>query len=176
MTIKQARFLEALKTSGSFKEAMEKAGYSKWSSRAGATYKNLKRILANNDKILGDKLRKKRKLPTKTTLRRKLDKLCSEIVRKRGKCQACGKKHTLQCCHIYSRTYNNTRWDLENLLCLCASCHFYFHKNPVLFGSWVYKSLGEEKYELLKEKHYLITKFTVDDLQTKLKVLEELNG
>jgi 5-methylcytosine-specific restriction endonuclease McrA len=117
------------------------------------------------------------KKPTKKTLRNKLDKLCSEIVRKRGKCQRCGKKNNLQTAHIFGRTYSNTRWDLDNLLCLCPDCHINFaHKQPILFAEFVKDFLGIDKYELLKEKHNQITKYTMDDLQTKLKVLEELNG
>lgn len=111
---------------------------------------------------------------TKTSLRRKLDKLCSEIIRKRGKCQKCYGTNALQTSHLFSRTYNNTRWDLCNLLCLCASCHFWSHKNPLLFTEWVKKYLGKEKYEALKEKHNQITKYTLEDLQTKLKVLQKM--
>lgn len=53
------------------------------------------------------------------------DRLASQIVRIRGMCQypGCGSVKDLQCCHIISRTYNNTRTDLGNLLCLCASHH-----------------------------------------------------
>ena len=114
------------------------------------------------------------KKPSKTTLRRKLDKICSEIVRARGKCQWCWHKENLQCCHIFSRTYNNTRWDLDNLLCLCPKCHFYFHKNPIIFVEAVINILGKDKYDLLKEKRNQITKYTIDDLQTKLEVLTTL--
>jgi 5-methylcytosine-specific restriction endonuclease McrA len=113
--------------------------------------------------------------PTKTSLRRKLDKLCSQIVRARGCCEHCGKKINLQCCHIFGRTYNSTRWDLDNLLCLCPNCHINFaHKNPILFVEWVKAHLGRDKYNLLKEKHNQITKYTLEDLKTKLKILEEI--
>jgi len=112
----------------------------------------------------------------KSTIRNKLDKLCSEIVRKRGKCERCGRKADLQCCHIFSRTYNNTRWDLENLLCLCASCHFWSHKNPILFTEFIKQFLGKEKYELLKEAHNQVTKFTIDDLLFKYNILVGLRG
>lgn len=118
-------------------------------------------------------LKSKRK-SGKTTLRNKLDRLCSLIVRGKGKCERCGSRENLQCCHIFSRIYNATRWLLENLLCLCASCHFFFHKNPVLFGEWVIKHLGEEKYEDLKEAKNQITKYTTEDLQIKLNVLQSL--
>jgi len=113
--------------------------------------------------------------PTRTSLKRHLDKKVSEIVRARGKCQRCGKKTNLQCCHIFSRKYLNTRWDLDNLLCLCAGCHFLSHAEPILFGEFVQRELGDF-YEVLKESHNLIYKPTIDDLLTKLKCLEELKG
>ena len=114
--------------------------------------------------------------PSKKTLKNKLDKLVSEIVRKRGECQLCNKSRRvqLQCCHIFSRKYLNTRWDLDNVLCMCAGCHFRSHAEPILFAEWVKKRLGEDKYNLLKEAHNIIYKPTLEDLQTKLKCLEEL--
>ncbi len=117
------------------------------------------------------------KKPSKKTLRNKLDKICSEIVRGRGKCQRCGKKENLQTAHVFGRTYNNTRWDLDNLLCLCPNCHINFaHKQPILFAEFVKKILGEEKYEALKESHYQVTKYTISDLEIKLKVLQEISA
>lgn len=41
-----------------------------------------------------------------------------------------------QCCHIISRSCNNTRWDLLNLITGCAHCHAWAHKYPVQFGVW----------------------------------------
>lgn len=113
--------------------------------------------------------------PTKTSLRRKLDKIVSEIVRKRGKCERCMSRQNLQACHINSRKYNLTRWDLENLLCLCAKCHAHFHDHPHELGDFVKKIKGEEVYEKLREVYKSITKFTLDGLQTKLKILQDFN-
>lgn len=114
---------------------------------------------------------------SKRTLKNKLDKLVSQIVRSRGRCEKCGKRENLQCAHIFGRTYLNTRWLLENLLCICPDCHINFcHKQPILFTEFVRKKLGAEKYEMLKEAHNLIYKPTLEDLQTKLKVLQSLNG
>jgi hypothetical protein len=113
--------------------------------------------------------------PTKTSLRNKLDRLCSQIVRARGKCEKCGKKKNLQSAHIFGRRFLNTRWLLENQLCLCPDCHINFaHQKPILFAEWVRKYLREEKYEALKEAHRQIYKPTIEDLQIKLKTLEEL--
>jgi len=114
------------------------------------------------------------KKPTRTSLKRRLDKKVSELVRARGKCEQCHSKKYLQACHIFSRKYLNTRWDLENLLCLCAKCHFLAHAEPIFFAEWVRIHLGEDRYELLKESHNIIYKPTLSDLETKLKVLSEL--
>jgi len=116
------------------------------------------------------------KRPSKTTLRNKLDKIVSEIVRKRGNCEKCKSKENLQACHAFSRKFNNTRWDIDapNVFCLCASCHRKFHDNPIMFTEWVKSYLGSERYDLLKEAHNQIVKYTIDDLLTKLGVLEQI--
>ena len=111
---------------------------------------------------------------TKSSLTRRLDRACSDIVRSRGKCERCGSVDTLQCCHIFSRTYRNLRWDLDNLLCMCASCHFFCHKNPLSFSDFVERKLGKDKIDQLNETRNTIVKFTIKDLQLKLDVLNSL--
>ncbi len=88
----------------------------------------------------------------RSTIRNKLDKICSEIVRARGYCVWCGNKDTLQCCHIYSRANLQTRWYLNNLLCMCAGCHFKAHQRPTEFTEFVKNFLGDEKYLELRNK------------------------
>jgi hypothetical protein len=115
--------------------------------------------------------------PTRTSLKRRLDKICSDFVRAKGKCARCGAKDYthLDPAHIFSRKYLNTRWDTDlNIICLCDACHFWAHANPILFTEFVRKYLGEDDYLLLKEAHNIIYKPTLEDLQTKLKVLESL--
>ena len=111
---------------------------------------------------------------SKKALGNKLDKLFSKVIRKRGHCERCGSTRNLQTAHIFSRTYRNTRWDTSNALCLCAGCHFWGHKNPILFTEFVHEHLGRDNYEVLKEAHNQIYKGTVEDLQIKLKVLGEM--
>jgi len=62
----------------------------------------------------------------------KCDQLASLIVRQRGYCEypGCGSTHTLQCCHIVSRRYSNTRTRIDNLLCLCARHHLLIDTFP----------------------------------------------
>lgn len=105
---------------------------------------------------------------TKSSMTRKLDKRMSDIVRSLGYCQRCGphvpqRYEILQCAHIYSRTYRSVRWERQNLLCLCAGCHFYFHRNPLEFGEWVQNYLGA-KYVILKAQATAIKKWTVPEM------------
>ena len=109
---------------------------------------------------------------SKKGLKRKLDKLVSEITRKKGKCEHCKKSEKLQTAHIFSRTYNSTRFYPDNLLCLCAGCHWFFHKNPILFGEWVKKYLGKKKYESLKLRKEQIKKWTITELEEIYKRLK----
>jgi len=119
------------------------------------------------------------KQPKKSTLINKLDDLVGKIVRSNGRCERIGlgckqDSHFLQCCHINSRKYNLTRWDLDNLLCLCATCHAHFHDHPLELGDFVKKVKGEIIWENLQEVYKSTKKYTTDDLQIKLKILTEL--
>lgn len=105
------------------------------------------------------------KKPKKSTLTNKLDKICSEIVHHRGRCERCGNRRTLQCCHIFSRSNRSVRWSLINLLCLCAGCHFWGHKNPVLFTEFVRGLLSKEGYDELKQEAIKIKKWTIEELE-----------
>lgn len=84
--------------------------------------------------------------------KKRADDLFSKLIRSRGSCQACGTTSTLQCAHIRSRHYNNTRTDLENALCLCAGCHFYYTGNPLLFAQFIKARLGVDVYDSLVRK------------------------
>ncbi len=114
------------------------------------------------------------KKQTKTGLTNKLDRECSRIVRSLGYCVSCKKSDysKLQCCHIFSRTYRNTRWDLKNLLCLCASCHFESHREPIIFAERVKEHLGEYEYNQLKIRHNAIRRWTLSEMQELLETLK----
>jgi len=111
--------------------------------------------------------------PTKKSLTHKLDRECSRIIRSQGSCLRCGNTtySLLQCCHIFSRANRAVRWDLKNLLCLCAGCHFWAHQNPTLFGDFVKEWLGAD-YTPLKNRAGSIKKWTIEEMQELLKNLE----
>lgn len=94
------------------------------------------------------------------TERNRMDREFSLKIRARGRCERCGMTDPfrLQCCHIFSRRYSKLRHDPENLLCLCASCHFWAHANPVLFTLYVQGYLGAEKFQRLIDKRNDLSK------------------
>jgi len=65
------------------------------------------------------------------------------------KCRRCGRQYEmkdgkipagLQCAHIKSRRYHNTRWLEVNALALCGGCHIHFTGNPNEFIKWLISS------------------------------------
>ena len=86
----------------------------------------------------------------KSTIKRKADKLFSEFIRSKGRCERCGKQENLQTSHIFSRRYLVTRWTPINANCLCAGCHRWWHDKPVEAVEWVKEYLGEDIYNELR--------------------------
>ena len=119
---------------------------------------------------------KKLKKPTKAGLTRKLDIECSRIIRSKGVCASCLSTDysKLQCCHIFSRTYRNTRWHLPNMICMCAGCHFEAHKNPIKFVERVKCALGDKEFEALKNMHNVIKKWTTLEMEELLNELRRI--
>ena len=115
------------------------------------------------------------KKPSQKSLTNKLDRVISEIVRSRGRCERCGNTETLQTAHAYSRSNFTVRWDLDNTFCLCYNCHFNFaHKNPIGFTEWVKESIGEIRYEALKVRANTRKIWAIYEKQELYKKLLEL--
>jgi hypothetical protein len=59
-----------------------------------------------------------------------------------GKCQRCGRAkkngYVMHGSHIHSEgTYKSMSADVDNILCLCYQCHFYWwHSNPLEASKW----------------------------------------
>jgi hypothetical protein len=112
--------------------------------------------------------------PSKTTLKRKLDRAFSEFIRSRGRCAKCHRSSgvQLQTAHIFSRANLAVRWDNDNALCLCAADHFWAHQNPLLFSKFCEEHLGAERYSQLIMKATMIKKWTPGELEQLLKTLQ----
>lgn len=81
------------------------------------------------------------------------------------KCEHCGKQYDqssqgLHCAHIYGRANKSTRWDMDNAIALCYSCHQTFTANPLDFHHWLHSYLGDGHMEILLEKRNQIFKTT----------------
>jgi 5-methylcytosine-specific restriction endonuclease McrA len=80
------------------------------------------------------------RIPKTKSMQQQCMELWKVVVKKRAKesCEKCGSLNTLQCHHIIPRTNYSLRFDLENGVCLCKSCHIYWaHKDAVAFYHWV---------------------------------------
>jgi hypothetical protein len=107
-------------------------------------------------------------------IEKKLDKKCSEIIRKRDPiCRKCKKTKSTQCAHIFNRGNKATRWDLDNMIGLCYYCHiFWAHRCPVEFAEWVKKEIGATKYNKIKKKSETIKIWQETELE---KMLQEMS-
>lgn len=81
------------------------------------------------------------KKPNKKKLIKKADKLWSEIIRSKGRCEVCGRTDTLNAHHIVSRSNHYLRHETRNGVCLCALHHVFgnqsAHKDPLWFYDWL---------------------------------------
>lgn len=114
------------------------------------------------------------KITTKS-LKKRADKLWSEIVRKRdGKCMKCGRTTNLQAHHIFSRKFNNTRWNIDNGITLCYGCHlFWAHIEHENFRDLIIGLIGEAKYFELKNLSSQIKKIDKIGLESIINSLAQ---
>lgn len=84
-------------------------------------------------------------------LRDKADLLMSQKVRERGQCERCGSRERLQHHHIVEKSRSSyLRYDFENALCLCSSCHSWWHHIGTLQAAdWFKKKFGQERWDYL---------------------------
>ena len=93
--------------------------------------------------------------------RDKFDRVVSDLVREAaGRCQLCGRTDVrLENMHIYGRRHAKTRYDLDNMLSGCHSCHRDMTENPVIFSNWLTENLGNGFMQILAEKKNTIQRW-----------------
>lgn len=102
--------------------------------------------------------------------KKKSDKIFSEIIRSLGVDEYTGSnKGQMQCAHIASRKFSNTRTDFRNAFCLSAGSHRYFHDHPLEFARFVRESWAGEHYD---EVFRLARQATKVDWTERLKELD----
>jgi 5-methylcytosine-specific restriction endonuclease McrA len=96
------------------------------------------------------------KKPSIKTLKKKLDKLLSEYVRKRdkGQCCTCSRKDhwsKMQAGHFISRTKSGTRWLENNVHCQCVRCNIFLHGNMIEYYKFMEKKYGRDIIPALEQ-------------------------
>jgi len=116
--------------------------------------------------------------PSRKTLKTKLDKAWSIAVKKRAGnvCEVCKSSKSLNAHHIVGRRNLRLRWELYNGVCLCAKHHVFgmnsAHQNSEWFHFWLEEHRWEDLAKVNVEMVKGIKKWTMDELQDKLKELE----
>jgi len=79
---------------------------------------------------------------------RKLDKTWADLIKKDERCEVCGSINGLNAHHWYKkRKAYATRWELDNGISLCISCHFEAHQSPGRFMARLEAVWGKEKVD-----------------------------
>lgn len=79
------------------------------------------------------------------------DKWFSKYIRELADntCERCGNQgESLQCSHFFGRANESTRFDIDNVDCLCYGCHIYWGStNREDYRVYKIKKLGEDAFE-----------------------------
>lgn len=98
--------------------------------------------------------------------RDKYDATVSDLVREQAdyQCQRCGKQGRngewrMDAAHIFGRRYQSVRYDLDNILCLCFTCHRVvdedYHEQHLIAA----KVLGDVRLDQLVQKKNRVQKW-----------------
>jgi len=101
----------------------------------------------------------------KSGLAKKADKLFADYWKNEiGKCERCGRKNEvqLQLAHIITRGIRKLRYDRDNTIVLCASCHRHMHNKPLEFYDLVKKLKGDEIIIYLKKASNILKPISAD--------------
>lgn len=101
------------------------------------------------------------------------DRLFSQLIRSKGRCEWCGSTLNLQCSHVVSRKYNSVRWDEDNAECLCARCHRRAHDFPAINGRRLERKMGAQAFDALHLRAQAVTKMKHQDWLDLLQALKD---
>lgn len=107
--------------------------------------------------------------------RDKYDKIVSDLIRESANwtCERCGivspdgqaygKDRAMHCSHFKSRINKSTRWEIDNLSCLCAACHKRLGENPDEHTIFIASKLGAYRLDRLIRKGNQSRKWREDE-------------
>ena len=116
-----------------------------------------------------------KKCKTYAQLKRALDKVFSEYIRRREgdypKCITCGAVHhykVMQCGHFVSRVHLATRWDERNCAPQCFADNVWKRGAPAEFALALQKKYGPSIIQELMDKKNQPVKFSRSDLEAMI--------
>ena len=117
------------------------------------------------------------------TLKRKMDKVFSEYVRRRlagpngmVACVSCGRVkrwQEQQAGHFVTRVRLATRWDVENTHPQCSACNVLLRGNAVGYARWLENHYGPSIFATLDERSRQPRKYSRGDLQAMISEFQE---
>jgi hypothetical protein len=114
----------------------------------------------------------KKRRPTYAKLKRTLDALFSEYVRKRDfglGCISCGVFHgsgAYQAGHYVSRVHLSTRWDERNVNAQCMPCNVWRRGNAAEYTLGLIRKYGPNVIQELVDKKHKTVKYSRDNLES----------
>ena len=113
-------------------------------------------------------------LPTISALKKKADKMWSEIVHEvyNHRCAFCGETFALAAHHIRSRRFSSTRWNTDNGVLVCRKHHFCSHNDSEAFRRLFVELRGEYILDVLFKLSKSIVKVDREYMNTVIKTLE----
>lgn len=117
----------------------------------------------------------KTKLPKLSTIRNKCDDLLTPIVMKLyPTCLLCGKSTEVAHHHVHKSKSTRLRYDFDNLINLCCSCHFKLHQNESYWASQIVKIKGLDWFNKIDKRGTEVVKADVHYFMRQHAILEEI--
>lgn len=96
----------------------------------------------------------KARLPKLSTMRNKCDNLLTPIIKAlHPKCLLCGHDTQVAHHHFHKSQSTRLRYELDNLINLCNSCHLKLHMNESFWASKIIQLKGIEWFNELERKN-----------------------
>lgn len=130
------------------------------------------------------KLEKLVKKQSFSALKKILDKLFSEYIRRRGKgkcfiCKCVKHWKQQQAGHYIPRRHMQFRYDEKNVNCNCVRCNVMLHGNMIAYREEMVKTYGKEWVEVMEAERHKPFKLYTSDLITQISYykqeIEKLN-
>jgi hypothetical protein len=106
------------------------------------------------------------KKPNRKQLELQIDRLWAKRIRERDTtCRSCNSDAPgLSAHHIRVRQHTATKFDVQNGILLCRSCHSLQKFRPEKFHDMIIDIIGQPEYDRLREKSKVVVKLNVQDL------------